>query len=246
MDNVAELLFELANADRTTILSEINRKPLRLSEVARKLSVTVPEASRHLERLREAKLIEKDSSASFRVTPYGRVALLLLAPFGFFRDNREFFLSHDLSSLPPGFVQRIGELSEYQYLDRLDDMLALVERVISGARKYVWLMSDQQMRQSYPHEHAETVSVRLVFPNSIGTEVIERVRKRIGPSLGIGLVEDVSVAIAMNETVAVICFSGLDGRMDFSRGFTGDTAIFHGWCRDLYAYFWENSRKIGV
>ena len=243
MSSAAGLLFELANTDRLTMLREIDNEPMRLSQVARKLSATLQETSRHLERLSKARLIEKDSASAYRITSFGELVLSLLPSFDFLQRRREFFLSHDLSSLPPGFVQRIGELSEHHYVDRLDEALAHAERVIKEAKEYVWLMADQQVRQSYPHEHPEPVSLRLILPIGIDLEAFQRIRKQTGTRLQIGFMDDVKATIVMNEKTAAVCFPSLDGRMDFTQGFAGKTPEFHGWCRDLYSFCWEKSKK---
>lgn len=243
MSSTAELLFELANNDRLTILREIDKEPMRLSQVARKLSATVQETSRHLERLSKARLIEKDSSSAYRITSLGKLVLSLLPSFDLLQKRREFFLSHDLSSLPLGFVQRIGGLSEHHYVDRLDEALANAERVIKEAEEYVWLMTDQQVRQSYPHEHPEPVSLRLILPRGIDLEAFQRIRKQTGTRLQIGFVDDVKATIVMNEKTAAVCFPSLNGRMDLTQGFAGKTPEFHGWCRDLYSFYWEKSKK---
>jgi len=243
MSSAAGLLFELANTDRLTILREIDKQPMRLSQVARKLSATVQETSRHLERLSKARLIEKDSNSAYRITPFGKLVLSLLPSFDFLQKRRGFILSHDLSSLPPGFAQRIGELSEHHYVDQLDEALAYAERVIKEAEEYVWLMADQQVRQSYPHEHPEPVSLRLILPMGVDLEAFQRIRKQTGFRLQIGFVDDVKATIVMNEKTAAVCFPSLDGRMDFTQGFAGNTPKFHGWCRDLYSFYWEKSKK---
>lgn len=243
MSSTAELLFELANTDRLTILREIDKEPMRLSQVARKLSATVQETSRHLERLSKARLIEKDSCSAYRITSFGKLVLSLLPSFDLLQKRREFFLSHDLSSLPPGFVQRIGGLSEHYYVDRLDEALANAERVIKEAEEHVWLMADQQVRQSYPHEHPEPVSLRLILPRGIDLEAFQRIRKQTGTRLQIGFVDDVKATIVMNEKTAAVCFPSLNGRMDLTTGFAGKTPEFHGWCRDLYSFYWEKSKK---
>jgi predicted transcriptional regulator len=243
MSSAADLLFELANTDRLTILGEIDKEPMRLSQVARKLSATVQETSRHLERLSRARLIEKDPASAYGITSFGRLVLSLLPSFDFLQKRREFFLSHDLSSLPPGFIQRIGELSEHHYVDRLDEALAHAERIIKEAEQYLWLMSDQQVRQSYPHEHPEPVSLRLILPTGIDLEAFQRIRKQTGSRLQIRSMDHVKATIVMNEKTAAVCFPSLDGRMDFTQGFAGKAPKFHGWCRDLYSFYWEKSKK---
>jgi predicted transcriptional regulator len=244
MSSTAELLFELANTDRLRILTEIEKEPLRLSRVARKLSATVQETSRHLERLSKARLLEKDSTSSYRITSFGKLVLVLLPSFDFLQKRREFFLAHDLSSLPPSFAQRIGELSEHHYVDRLDEGLAHAEQAIKEADEYLWLMSDQQVRQSYSHEHPEPVSLRLILPTGIDLGAFEGIRKQAGSRLQIGFVDNVKATIVMNEKTAVVCFPGLDGRMDFTQGFAGDAHQFHGWCHDLHSFYWEKSKKV--
>lgn len=243
MSSAAGLLFELANTDRLTILAEIEKEPLKLSQVARKLSATVQETSRHLERLSKAKLIEKDSTSSYRITSFGKLILSLLPSFSFLQERREFFLSHDLSSLPQEFAQRIGELSECQGFERLNDALTNTERIIREAEQYVWLMADQNVRQSYPHEHPQQVSRRLLLPKGTDLQAFQDMRNEAGSELQIGFVDDVKVTIVMNEKMAAVCFPGLDGRMDFTQGFAGKTPKFHAWCQDLYNSYWDRSAK---
>ena len=64
-----------------------------------------------------------------------------------------------------------------------------------------------------------------------------------GLELQIGFVDNVKVTVVMNEKMAAVCFTGLDGRMDFTQGFAGETPIFHAWCRDLYNHYWDGSTK---
>jgi len=243
MSSATGLLFELANADRLMILSEIGSQPLKLSEIARKLSVTVQETSRHLERLGRARLIEKDSTSSYRITLFGNLVLALLPSFDFLQKRREFFLSHNLSSLPQGFVQRIGELSENEAVERLDDALAHTEQIVKDARQYLWLMADQNVRQSYPHEHAAQVSRRLIVPRAVDLQTFEKMRRETASELQIGFVDEVKATIVMNENSAMVGFPSLDGRMDFTQGFAGENSKFHGWCHSLYNFYWDEASK---
>ncbi len=49
--------------------------------------------------------------------------MIILPSFSFLNEEKEYFLSHDLSFLPLGFVQRIGELSGAGNMNHLDDVL---------------------------------------------------------------------------------------------------------------------------
>jgi predicted transcriptional regulator len=225
------------------MLIEIENHPMRLSEVGRMLSITVQEASRQLDRLAEAKLVSKNPESKFEITSFGRAALALLPSFRFIELNRDFILSHDLSGLPTPFVHRLGELSGARPINQLDQAIAHAEEVVTGARKYVWLLSDQSMRQSYPHEHPAEVEFRSIFPKDIDPEIVKRIRSRIGPSLQVARLDKVKLSLAMNETTAAVCFPDLQGRMDFTRGFAGEDHDFHAWCHDLYESFWDGARE---
>ena len=242
-ESTAELLFELSNIDRLTILSEVAKEPLKLSQIARKLSATVQETSRHLERLSNAKFIEKDSTSAYRITNFGRLVLSLLPSLEFLERKRDFFLTHDLSSLPHVFIERIGELSEHTFWNRLDDALARTEDVVKGAEQYLWILADQNVRQSYSHVHPKQVSRRLVIPRNSDLQAFQHVRNEAESELQIGFVDSVKVTVVMNERTALVCFPGLDGRMDFTQGFAGENSKFHGWCHSLYNFYWDEASK---
>ncbi|HET6641394.1 MAG TPA: hypothetical protein VFG77_07310 [Nitrososphaeraceae archaeon] len=100
MQHLEELLFILASRDRLTLFSEIGVEKHRSSQLTAKLSATSQEASKHLMRLRNAKLIEKDSEGFFTLTTLGKIIVNLLPSIRFLAQNRDHFLSHDISSLP--------------------------------------------------------------------------------------------------------------------------------------------------
>jgi len=75
MEGLSELLFDLSSIDRVTLLREIEKERLRLSQLATRLSATVQETSRHLTRLSHAGLISKDSEGLYFLTAYGKAIL---------------------------------------------------------------------------------------------------------------------------------------------------------------------------
>ena len=85
MERLAELLFILASIDRLTLLSEIAIKNRGLSQLTTNLSATPQETSKHLTRLRDAKLIEKGSDGFFATTGMGifevMIRLMVLSYF---------------------------------------------------------------------------------------------------------------------------------------------------------------------
>ncbi len=107
MDRLHKLLFELSSVERIKIMLELQKRKLKLSQVSRKLDSTITEASRHLERLGQAKLIQKDTDGYFSVAPFGTLVLTLLSGLNFASRHTEYLLDYDVSQVPLEFVERI-------------------------------------------------------------------------------------------------------------------------------------------
>ncbi|UCD45075.1 MAG: hypothetical protein JSV27_00785, partial [Candidatus Bathyarchaeota archaeon] len=104
-------MFELSSNERMNIMLNLLEERLKLSHVSRKLDMTVTEASRHLQRLSDIQLIEKDVEGMFGPTRFGRLAIKLLSSLDFISMNKQYFLDHDVSNLPDELISRINELS---------------------------------------------------------------------------------------------------------------------------------------
>jgi predicted transcriptional regulator len=120
---------------------------LRLTHLAEKINATIQEATRHINRLVDAKLIERNPHGFYTLTTFGRIVMILLPSFSFISKNttRDYLPSHDTSFLPREFIERIGELSIYNYSANVSSILRHTEQVISSASDYVWLLADQAL-----------------------------------------------------------------------------------------------------
>jgi len=82
-ENFYSLLFEVSNEIRHKILLLLQRTPMRITEIARKQGLNHPEIRRHLTRLRDIGLIERDVEGLYHLTPYGETSILLFKEFEF-------------------------------------------------------------------------------------------------------------------------------------------------------------------
>jgi predicted transcriptional regulator len=258
LESLAELLFILASIDRLTLLSEIGGGKLRSSQLTAKLSVTSQETSKHLTRLRDANLIEKDSDGFFGLTAFGKIMLNLLPSIRFLTQNKEYFLSHDISSLPLEFIERLGELQEGQYTDNVGSVLAHLQQVAQGAEKYIWLMADHRLgdqeyvTKSGKLESNSAVTWRVILPASSSINWTA-VRKAAGTHKGrieYHLIEDpsdIKAGIALNEVIAGVTFPDPKGKLDFNGGFRSNTSLFRKWCEDLFMIHWnKKGRRVQI
>jgi predicted transcriptional regulator len=253
LEQLAELLFLLASVDRLTLLFEIHSEKYRLSHLAAKLSATQQETSKHLKRLRDAKLIEKDSDGFFRLTVLGCTILRLLPSLKFIFQNRNYFLSHDISSLPLEFIERIGELEHFEHDERVGFVLAYTQRIVHDAEEYIWLMADHPLgREEYVGgkklETSNSVRWRVIVPEGTNVDWAS-LRSSIGDHMGrieyafVSGPNDIHAGIALNEKIAGLTFPDITGRLDFNSGFRGSDPLFHKWCQDLFVFHWNKTKK---
>jgi predicted transcriptional regulator len=256
LEHLAELLFILASIDRLTLLSEIAIEKRRLSQLTSKLSATPQETSKHLTRLRDAKLIEKDSDGFFDLTSFGKIIINLVPSIRFLTQNREYFLSHDISSLPLEFIERLGELQKGEYVDKVGTVLAHTQQVVQCAEEYIWLMADhplgdqEYVTKSGKLESSSTVTWRIIIPAG-GSSSINwaELRRTVGTHKGrieYRLIEDpidIKAGMALNEKVAGVAFPNITGKLDFNTGFRSTNPVFRKWCQDLFVFHWNKKGK---
>jgi predicted transcriptional regulator len=247
MERVCKLLFELSSSERMNIMLKIQKQRLKLSHISRKLDMTVTEASRHLQRLSEARLIQKDVDGLYGLTPFGALALSLLSSLDFVSKYRDYFVEYDVSPLPYEFIDRIGELMEGDFGAETFKNLEETEKMFREARKFIWILSDQVLtstaptvaeRVKFPFEYKVILSETAMPPDSKSPipSTTPRVQKKVLPK--------VDVVIVMTEKVAAFCLPNRSGRIDY-RGFGGTDPKFHKWCKDLFLYYWEKAKPIG-
>ena len=248
MERLCKLLFELSSSERMNAMLEIQKQRLRLSHISKKLNMTVTEASRHLQRLSEAKLIQKDVEGAYGLTPFGELTLSLLSGLGFISRHRDYFMEYDIFPIPYEFISRIGELTEGGLgADTLKN-IHQVEIMLQEAQEYIWILSDQILMSATPiigEKVKSGVEYRVIVPE--GLVRLPSYKPLPTPSSAPGVqrkvLPKVEVVIVMTEKVAVFCLPNRSGRIDYI-GFGGSDPKFHKWCKDLYLYYWEKAKPI--
>jgi len=241
---LCKLLFELSSSERISVMLEIQKQRLKLSHISKKLDMTVTEASRHLQRLSEAKLVEKEVEGSYKLTPFGELTLSLLSGFDFISKHRDYFITHTIAHLPHEFISRIGNLMNCTFTDDVMVAFHRTENLIQEAQEYVWILSDQILMSTLPFLEKAVkrgVEFRLILPEDMipppGFKPIPPIRLIERRTL-----KSVDVIITVSEKKeARVAFPTIDERMDYV-GFGSTDESSHKWCRDLFLYYWERAK----
>jgi predicted transcriptional regulator len=250
-----DLLFEMSNEHRHNIMLLLREEAMRLTSISKELDLTSPEISRHVSRLSETGLVTKDVEGFFSLTPLGGMVLTLLQEFEFASRYTEYFASHIHDGLPSEYVKRIGELSGSKYIDSIPGFFRQIERVITEAEEYVWLLVDQ-----FPLNHLSLiveaiergVKFRVVEPrNRVFTTVLDAMapeesraltRTKITPLVEQRMLDEVNVYLYVSDGGCVTAFPTLKGENEY-KGFTSSDDASHRWCRELFLHHWDRAEE---
>jgi predicted transcriptional regulator len=241
-----KILFELSNVERIDILLDLQKEKLKLSPISQKLKLTATETARHLRRLEETELIEKDKNGYFGITPLGTLALSLLSGLGFVWNNRKFFSEYDTSAIPYQLINRIGEIDQGTWSSETIKNLEEGEKKIREAQKFVWILSDQVLTNTIPilkEKIKSPFDLRIILPEGKFPPESQSVL----PSTTIGIqkrvLQKIEVLTVITEYYAIFCLPNRKGRIDYT-GFSGEDNKFRQWCKDLFLHYWENAKRV--
>ena len=242
MENLGGLLFELSSEERMGILLAVNAEKMRLSNIAERMNFTATEASRQLQRLSEAKLIQRDSEGFFTITKYGELSLSLLDSLIFTSANREYFLEHDASVLPSEFIGRLGDLRGCSFQGDFISTLAYDEEMLRSAEEYAYTMANQIHYSAQPlvaEKMKAGFDARSILPENLvpppGLRLAEGVARRLLPKVDFHLI--------VTDKEAVFGLPYLNGKMDYAQ-FVSKDEKFRGWCLDLSHHCWDKTKPL--
>ena len=242
-EGIERLLFDLASESRLGILRELKDKNLKMNELGRKLDLTATEAFRQLQRLSEAKLIQKLPEGTYELTQIGKLTLQLLPSLEFIFKHKEYFLNHDIWRLPYSFVNRIGELSKGTLsMDTIENMNKAAH-IVNEAEKYVWGIGDKALESIGP-AMAEGIAKGVKFRFMFHESLLSKYKPVSGEAqfMEKRTLTEIPGMIFCTEKEAGICLPLTEGRMDYA-GFFSKDQMFVNWTGDLFQYYWDRGKR---
>jgi len=247
------LLFEISNEYRHGILLLLQKKALRITDIAKKMGLDNREVRRHISRLRDVGLIQRDLEGFYHLTPFGELILKQLREVEFTTRHREYFKSHSLSNLPSNLISQISDLDESIFTADIMDFLYNIETVIKEAEKYVWFNVDQYPVTTLSHivkaldrgvefrtiEHEEKIAGPHIIPQALDeAQALSRLRST--PLIEQRTSSRVDVILYLSEKRCVLALPDINGKFDY-QGFTATNEQALKWCRDLFLHYWESA-----
>ncbi len=246
MERLHKLLFELASAERINILQDLQLHRIKLSDISRRLGMTVTETSRHLQRLTDAKLVAKGTDGLYGLTPYGEMVLSQMSGLAFIEKRRDYFLEYDVSSLPYEFISRIGELAEGEVIIESFRALEKTERVLKEAEEFVWVLSDTNftlLARSVLDKLKASFDLRIILPEGGFPHNSKAVIQSTMPGVQERVLPTVGIRVVVTEKRAGFSLPLRSNKLSY-RAFEGESPKFYKWCKDLFFYYWEKAKPI--
>jgi len=237
-----DILFEFSHPERLRILELLKKEELKLSSISNKLSITTAEVSRHLERLTNVKVIEKSSNGEYFISMFGTIVLNQISNINYLNENRDFFLKHDLQSLPSS-ITCFKALSRSKVKNGTLDNVGLIKEVIERAEKYLHVISNQESRlfKEAILETAERgIEVTRIYSKP---EVIpEEIKK--AKNIDVRIIDDIHFDMGVSDIMGGLTLPNTLGVMDYEQIFVGDDAVFITWLNNIVKYCKSKSRPI--
>ena len=255
MEDVALCFLELASEQRLQILSKLNKKPLRVSTLAKSINVTSQEIHRNLDRLSDAHFVFKGADEHYHITTNGKIILSQMPLVAFLTKNQKFFETHDLGDMHLKFIRRLGVLEDCKHVKGVTHVLDKWKSIYKNAKTFVFDaitespsgMVDPLIKRIKDNaQYKHIITDDLIEPEG-RTKTLEKlgyfslikegkIERRVSNNL--------DIIIVMNEKEAGVIFSAKDGQPDLRNMFYGTDALFLDWCKDYLEYIWKQSRKI--
>ncbi len=244
-DELAPFLFEISSDLRLRILEALAERPLKHAEIARRLSMTGSEATRHLNRLVTAGLLVKAARGEYAPTPLAAALRAGLPFFEFLTKYRPYLLAHNALAVGAPFAARLGELRGGTLTRGMYDVVAVQEAAIRAARRRIWVITEQPFERALPmfrEKVAAGTDVRIVRPR--GAIHAERAAARpIERNYAVRLLDEVRFFLAVLDNTAGLCLPTPEGRIDMMDMLLLEDPEGCEWASDLFLRTWSRARE---
>jgi predicted transcriptional regulator len=254
VDKLEKLFFELGYHQRLNIFLRLANKTSKISTLSKELDLPMPEIHRNIIRLQNVKLVQKDKEGLFHLSSFGRTIFKQISSVNFLINHLEYFNVHDFGDLPDRFVQSIGTLDNCKFAKGLTNVLEIWKELIENANEYFYAIIPQfggsLTELAFTKFIEKNVKLKMIIPaNAIVTKKYLELKEKYDIDKLFSkkiferrMVDNVKIAVLINEKQASIDLPFENGETDFNNLFYSNDPLFHEWCNDYFYYSWNNSK----
>lgn len=254
LDTNQNIIFSaIDNNFRRSILFHLIERDMKISQLAKKLDISLQAFQKHSTKLIEAELIKKNQLGLLSLTQMGFALTKQIPSIQFLYENKELFKNHSLSFLPTKFVERIGDLREFDLINGMSKNMEKFYELIEESTKHVKFINLPIILD------VKNKVFSKIFQKDIKMQCILDINSK-SPKGGIGLtrkmgekelisqsiiqkrmVTDSHIILYASEKSAGLMFPDLNGSVDMNSLLFSSDKKFIDWCTDLFDHMWQNS-----
>lgn len=246
---LSDLLFELSNEHRLEILNILSYHNQHLKDFSKNMTIPKPEIYRNLKRLIAAGVIIKDNRSVYSLTATGRIIISQLQNFLFLENYSKILENHDLNIIPVQFQASIGDLKNVEIVEGTIEGFNLTAERLEKANKHEYIMT-REIFTSFvvPIKKMidRDVEIRLLLRKNAKKEffeVLESINYIKNRKIKVRFIENVEMAILVDENNGEFNIPFLNGDIDYSTTFFAKRECEISWVTNLFNYFWDH--KVG-
>jgi predicted transcriptional regulator len=248
---------------RRGILVSLEGGKKSLSDLRAELDVSSTTAIHALRELERGNLVVQNEDRDYMLTKIGIIIVLrlggVISAIEAMKKHEEFWLTHDLSGIPPHLFEMIGDLSTSLLItDTPADLFKSHNTLLQI------LETAHEVRGIYPIFHLEyfevieelvkrkKIDVELIVTNEVLESIVgvletEKAFKTFldKPNFTLFAVdEDVNLALTLTDSILYLGFFSDSGLYDPGKALIGDTENALSWGRELYEYYCRRSKMV--
>ena len=254
--NQNNIFSALDNNIRRSILFNLKEQDMKISQLAKKLDITLQAFQKHFTKLVESNLIEKNQSGTLSLTQIGIALTKQIPSIQFLFDNNNFFKTHSLSFIPTKFVQQIGDLQEFEVMTDISKSLERFHSIYQEQTKHLKFVNlplfldcskenaSKIIQNDVKIQHVEDLNFNMPngwMKNISKEDKIQGITKY---TIQKKKAKESHIVLCVSEKCAGIMFPKLDGEIDFTTLLFSRDTKFIDWCNDLFEHIWQNSESI--
>jgi len=171
-----DLFFEISSQERHKILLSLKNEAFNLTKLSQQSGLNLPETRRHISRLMEVDLVERNPDGRYSLTHFGLRVLEIVEEIAFFSHHKDYFLTHSVDYLPREFQVKLRDLSNSEFHDNILNFIRKIEIVIKEAEKEVFLLVDQ-----FPLNHLSIIMKAI--ERGVNFKIIEPKNRVLNPDI---------------------------------------------------------------
>ncbi|MHA1148151.1 MAG: helix-turn-helix transcriptional regulator [Promethearchaeota archaeon] len=260
-----DLFFEFSHNKRYKIFKLLDKECQNHTEIRNLLNLPASEVTRHTQRLIESDLIKRDLKGRFSSTNFGKMLYNILDYIEFSVKFRDFINEHNILTIPPGSLLKIGNLKNCQLLSRTMENIETWSEMIINAEKYIWSISDQLQNSIIPIVQKKIMNKKIqikaileksllerfigedsweAYLKGVSSEIIEEFFEKLEVPQNVHVKINLNFALTITESETILFLSAERG-IDYSQClYAKNNRNFSEWAKDLFMHCWDESETI--